>query len=844
MTNKAFTLSAFQITAPVLAGLLICFLWAAGPAAAAKEYGRARRTAPPPTAQAPEGAQVLTGVKLGALPEYSRLVLEFKDPVASYTVKRIDVDQIELHTPGYTARQGLLDLADRLVAGVVVTGRDGQLTVRVRTRASRFNFRNFQSEDQTSIILDFRADRLHTDAVIAPDRPPLNLTIPKVRDVAREVRNTLAMRPQEGSAEAVLAQAADHMARGEFESAIQLLETFKTQHSDSPLAEKALYLLGDAYYALNPNNLGEHFVQATDAYQLALGLYPTSPMALRGRFMLAKAFMEMDFTSEAIGYYKGVAHDHPDTVYGALAQIYLGELFLKLGKRQLAKAAFDKVLALNPQGAAFLNSYFKLGESYFQDGLYSQSTEVFKTILNKDGRYYLTHPTILYYLGEGYFHLGRMELARAYLYHSLNLRPNQPDADVIMARLGDTYKDQDNIQEASRIYKLTRKLYPDSAGSLIAQMRLVDFGSLANLYSPETVFRELEDGLHAANLEIYRQILETEQKSPLIQLAMFKLALGLLKVDDYPEAIDVFRDILAEYPRGDLAVETRRLLDEAILKQARFLFHTRSYAKLVSLYEKNKKFIDRDTWPEVRHYLGLAKAELDMPSEAVTLLEANKGQVPDLEADRLKGLGYAYLQMGDLDKAQQRFQAFRDEYPDHPLVARTLLDQAQAEIDQDKPKQALNHLEAAVQADPQMAGRSEVQEMLGNLYLDDGQTRKAVAAYENALKNLPRDQADRPGVYLIYSKLGQAYAELGQRNQAVAALNNAYDQLPDNPPPESLYLLADAFQSVDMSDRHKEMLIDLSVADDPFWRDVARQELAALSPDEKITQLLKKAEDL
>ena len=79
-------------------------------------------------------------------------------------------------------------------------------------------------------------------------------------------------------------------------------------------------------------------------------------------------------------------------------------MFLKLGKPQLAKTAFDAALAANPTGRFFLDAYFKLGQSYFKEGLFSESTEVFKGILKRDGWYYLDHPEILYYMGEGYFH--------------------------------------------------------------------------------------------------------------------------------------------------------------------------------------------------------------------------------------------------------------------------------------------------------------------------------------------------------------------------------------------------------------------------------------------------------
>jgi tetratricopeptide (TPR) repeat protein len=270
------------------------------------------------------------------------------------------------------------------------------------------------------------------------------------------------------------------------------------------------------------------------------------------------------------------------------------------------------------------------------------------------------------------------------------------------------------------------------------------------------------------------------------------------------------------------------------------LYLFKLYADAVAFYKENKNLVDPDTWPEVRHYLGLAYAGLEMHEETIKLLEANK-DLTDQEAERLIGLGRSYLQLGRLNEAAQVFDQFRERFPKSKQIAQTFLDQALAEFDQGLDDPALSHLEKAVAADPALERDVKIQNLLGQLFMRKGQYEQGITATNKAvnyMKNMP-DQEE--ALFMAYSRLGQAYAHLGREAEAVEALDAALAAAPASPMPETLYLMANAFKMLKLINRQEQILNMLARSTKPFWREVADEEMKALKPNDQITRLLKSA---
>jgi len=789
----------------------------------------------------------LQEVRLGTLSDYSRLIFTFDRSVESYNVRRSEVDELWFDFgPGRIKAEGRFSIEDRLIQGLAVREESGRILARIKVRPTRFSFRHFTAQEGRAVILDLRTEgpipeEKPIDPLPAPQNPVLREPDPK--DFARAVRASLSERVKPGTGQALLAEAAEEMTRGNFQAAINRLETLKTAFPASPHLDPGLFLLAEAYYFWEPENLAAHFVKITQTCQEAILSFPASPQAPRVGLIHALAYMRMGYLNEAIGYFKLLTEEYPQSEYAVMARVYMGMIYVKMDKLDLAKAVFESVQDLSPSGPLWLEANYALGQAYFQKGLFSMANEAFKAILRSDKQFYVKQPAILYYMGEGYFYLGRPDLSRAYLYHAINLNPEHQSGDMIMARIGDTYKDEGRNDEAIKAYALTRKLYPESQGALISELRLADYGAVRSFFEPESLLLDMEDGVEATTLQMYEKIVENhaKQDSPLIELAKFKIGLSYYNQGNYSQTIEIMKEILLKQLQGDINEETRALLNRALLEQIQGLWRQGKDKEIISLYEANHSWINDLTWPEIRHYLGLAYLDLDLPVEAAGLFEANKG-LTGHEAERLFGLAQAYLKLNKFDEAVRTLAEFRQSFPGHPRIPEALAAQARAEASQGLVEQALSHLEEAVAADPELSQDGKVQLLLGDLYSKKGNLGKSIQALEKALqakKNKPRSQEE---IFLTHSRLGRAYADLSNKEQAVFFLEKALEARPQEPFPEAVFLIARTFKKLGLTERSLEVFKILEENPDPFWREVAIQETKAIHSDQELGRFRNTAE--
>jgi len=789
----------------------------------------------------------LQEVRLGTLPDYSRLAFSFDQPIESYNVRRGEVDELWFDFgPGRIKAEGRFSIEDRLVRGVAVRQESGRVLAKVKVKPTRFSFRHFTGQEGRIVILDLRSeDPITEEKPVEPLPGPKNpvLRAPDPKESARAVRASLPDRVKPGTDQALLAAAAEEMAQGDFQAAINHLETLKAAYPASPYLDPGLFLLAEAYFYLEPENLADHFVKITQICQEAMISFPASPYLPRAALLRALAYMRMGYLNETIGYLKLLTEEHPQSEYAVAARVYMGMIYVKIDKLDLAEAVFDSIEDLSPSGPLWLEAIYALGQAYFEKGLYSKANEVFKAVLKSDKQFYVEQPAILYYMGEGYFYLGRPDLARAYLYHAINLNPEHKSGDIIMARIGDAYKEEGRDEEAIKVYELTKKVYPGSQGALISELRLADFGAVRSFFEPDSVFLDMEGGVEAATARMYEKIVENyaKQDSPLIELARFKIGLSGYNQGDYPQSIEIFKEILAKQGQGDLVEETKVLLNRALLEQVRVLWLQKKPKELISLYETNQSWINDLTWPEIRHYLALAYLALDLPVEAAGLFEANKG-LTEHEAERLFGLAQAYLRLNNFKEAVRTLVEFRESFPGHPRIPEALAAQARGEAAQGLNEQALRHLEEALAADPGLREDGKLQLLLGELYLEAGHLRKSVQAMEKALQAQVNKPGSREEIFLTHSRLGRAYADLGQKDQAVFFLEKALESRPQEPFPEAVFLIARTFKKLGLTERALEVCKILEETPDPFWRAVAVQEAKALQPDQELGKFLKSTE--
>jgi tetratricopeptide (TPR) repeat protein len=235
-----------------------------------------------------------------------------------------------------------------------------------------------------------------------------------------------------------------------------------------------------------------------------------------------------------------------------------------------------------------------------------------------------------------------------------------------------------------------------------------------------------------------------------------------------------------------------------------------------------------------------AYAGLGMFREAATNLEANKG-LTDFEDERLLILGEAYFRMGKNLEAAETLETFLKTFPQHEKLPQALVDLGRVERILGETDRAIRHLNLALTRDPTLDADGRIQGMLGELYLKKEQFDLAVTSMQSSLASLQAQPEAKADVFLTYSRLGQAYTNLGRDREALGALNSALDFMPENPFPETLYLISDAFRRLGRQDKYLELLDLLAKSPDAFWRRVAEQKLRGIATEDKTSRLISPA---
>ena len=781
----------------------------------------------------PKNAGEIIGVNLGTFPEYSRLIFSFDRPVAEYTVIRPDTNELWLEIwPGTARKTGRFKLEDDMVQGIAILEEDDRVTIRIKIKISRFSFRHFSTSNQTQIILDLRkGDPIERTGAIKPPTGLKKLTwisprLPEAKHVASEIRSELSAVPQPGSDEEAFAEALDFMISENFLEAINSFKAHRQQFPDSKYSAARLYLLGDCYYSLHKGSYGPNALLATDTYQEALATFPDTALTPRGILMLSLAYLDMNRPTEATGYLRILASDYPETRYSILAYMYLSKAYLDMEKYDLSRDALDVLLELRPRGLEYLEIYFNLGQVYFEKGLFTKASEIFREILKRQKDFYLKIPDILHNLGEIYFNSKRPDLAREYLYHLLNVDPDHQDKDVVLTRIGDTYKEESRHKEAKKIYRLVRDLYPDSTGAMISQIRLIEYGALTAAFKPETVFLELRDGVREATLRMYEKIVATQRDSPLVQLAMFKIGLAAYWQRDYKRALNVFKEALNKYPESSMVQDMRFIMSKTILAQTTNMYERKKYLDVLSLYLEHVPYISEVAIPNIRFQAAQSYLALGLNREAIELFLADSG-IEESADLRLAGLAEAYSRSGMYEEADRVCSLFLKRYPGHKEANRIKLQLAHSKLNLKQKNEAQILFDEVMAAEPELKQDPELLNTVGRLHLDMGQYTDAVNALNKATQILKQKEGRHQVLFLAYANLGRALSMLGQTEIAARALDSALEVEMETSIPEVLYMIAKTNFDLGRQSEGMKTLYLIKAADDPFWKSIADQELEA-----------------
>ncbi|SDB29278.1 TolA-binding protein [Desulfonatronum thiosulfatophilum] len=388
----------------------------------------------------------------------------------------------------------------------------------------------------------------------------------------------------------------------EFDVAVEALRTLSNVHglSDS-MREEALYNLGDAMFGLHQNDLANNFVPVAQAYERAMHMNPKSirtPLALRN---LGVLHLRVDNLPEARAYFNVLRRDYPHDPLVPTTEYYLGQYFLDRGDYNQAADYFQRVVQNHPEYSISQQSSVGLARALNALGHDGQAFQIMDFLEKRWPRYYIDDPSLLELAGIIALRVNELESAKQRLLTYYNLVPDTPDADMLLARIGDIYLLTGRPDPARRIFEKAAREFPDQEGGLIAKMRLVE-GGIHDEPSLEDMFTTRRAA------DVYSEIITKHPDSPLAAVATIKLAIWQIWNKRFEDSLMVISDFLADHPNHSLSPKALEVGEEAFTQLVHRNAEDGRYAETLEQWRDNPFLhaLLEDFSPATR--LGLAMA--------------------------------------------------------------------------------------------------------------------------------------------------------------------------------------------------------------------------------------------
>ena len=377
-----------------------------------------------------------------------------------------------------------------------------------------------------------------------------------------------------------------------------------------------------------------------------------------------------------------------------------------------------------------------------------------------------THPGILLFLGNIYTKMGENNRAIQAYQESLELDDTNPEAHN---NIGIVYRLEDNLPAAVGALERARQLAPERADI---------WYNLANVYKQmdeaeeaETYYRkalELDPGFtraynnlgnlyqtrgnHDVAETLYRDGLEQDANNPTLR---YNLGITYQAEQRIPEAIDAYRHALRSRPNW---VDGLNNLGVLLEQTGQYDEAARVLGSALDMDQQN---------PKLNNNMGIVLVAQGRPAEAVEYLKRAVRADPRYTTANLN-LGTALEEQGDLDTAWDHLLQLKKESPADLEIRERI---ARLAVRSGRGRQAREEIRFILDHNPH-AGF--IYSLLGDLYLKEGDRRKAIQAYERAVGLDKEDTETALNLALVYKEIKEYERGIAQVSTILARQPDHY----------------------------------------------------------------------
>lgn len=477
---------------------------------------------------------------------------------------------------------------------------------------------------------------------------------------------------------------------GNYQKAIVDAKRLLQQNDSDFIQSEGSKIIGESYFALG--QYGEA-IPYLEAYK--------GELSYADYYQLGYAYYEQKDYDKAVSYFNKIVSQ--DQAWAQTAYFQLGNAYMKTDKKQQALAAYQSAANMdydrNLQEEAFYN-YAKL--SYDIGNPYQPAAEALQDFVEKYP--YSTHNAeINDYLADAYLSAGNYKSAVAILSQIRNKTQAQKKTEQMAAFLYGTelFKEGDLTASSTQLIHAAKL----DANTEITQRAYFWLGEIA-----------YKQGDYNKALSYFKKPNTATAQFPEKKEINYQLGYTYLKLKQYPQAVNAFKQYLASNPPGDFRSDAQLRLADSYIGTKNNTAALQIYSDLVKSSSSNKD--------EAAYNRAIVLGITGDTSQKATALENFVKKYPNskFNAQAQLELADAYTQ---LNKNQQAILTLNHLIKNNSgdLKAEARLRKGLILYNEDKKNQALKEYQTIVEEYPKTAIAQQAIENAKQIYIDQGNFR-------------------------------------------------------------------------------------------------------------------------
>jgi len=620
---------------------------------------------------------------------------------------------------------------------------------------------------------------------------------------------------------------------------IERLNHFIKTYPEGRYAERAYFLLIKSYEKLNSRSISDQFSEIKNHYENALNRFPESNYVSEALLGIGNIYFKIENYYEALGYYNlGIKKDK-GSISAVKAFMKKVNILLLRKKREDALSVLnilEDITSMSPDMPERMEARKLKAKILYEMNRFHDSLNILNELKQADPENIIKFPEISLYLGYNYYQLGDNIRSRKNLLRFYNCCPGREGNHLILTQIGDTYKNEGLMEDAAKIYRMVLERYPKTDGAIISQIRLAEQQEEMNwmaktrkeIGSPKKIYEN-----------IVNNSIDNDEKNPLVQLSLLKLAITYQRDKEYKKSLNVLKELQKKYPGISLKQEMRHALlvtIEGILTQG---IKEKKYMNVINFYLKEKELFLGVNAPEL--FLPVARAfnEINLEESATEVFKKADPLLSDSEKppDLLFFIGKYLFKIKQFKSALKRFDFLIDNHPSDRYVSDAYQLKGSILLKQKRYKLAAETFSAALKYPVTRCKKTMLLIEKAKALTGSNSNEKALKAIDEA--NSIKKDCNFPG-YNICREIGDLYLDLGYDNKAVTFFNQAVDTATEKN--DKIYLkfkIAECYLRLNKKEDSLALYNQILSLNDPFWSNLAQEKITEINfNNDKISEML------